>query len=77
MRTPYNSSAPIREKILKLHRQGKTVRQMSEILRLDKSTIMYHRHNLGLVQKQTAVLPRMVDDPVINTANRWLTRRWV
>ncbi len=76
MRTPYDSSAPTREKILKLHREGKSIRQMAEILRLDISTIHYHRRNMGLVQKQTAVLPRMVDDPVVNTANQWLTRHW-
>lgn len=77
MRTPYNSSAPTREKIAKMHHQGQSLRQMAEVLRLDISTIRYHLRNMGLVQKHKAVMPKMADDPIINTANQWLTRRWL
>ncbi len=73
MVTPYGSSAPLRDKIAKLSKEGKSVRQMAEILRLDKSTI----RNMGLAKRQTITSPLIIDQSRIQKVNRWLTRRWL
>lgn len=73
----YHSSDSTREKIAQLSKEGKTVPEIAGILGLHKTTICYHRKNLGIA-RESIVSPRINhEDGLVKAVNVWLTRRWI